>query len=142
MKIVMYLLALIAGTALSVEGAIYAELGKNIGQLESSLYNFVVGSVILGLLVLFAGKGNIGKITKLPKWMLMGGVLGTIYLTIIIILAPRLGLAITMIGVVAGQLLASMLIEHHGWLGSSIVRVNRYHVIALTALAAALLLLI
>lgn len=29
MKIVMHLLALIAGTVLSVEGAIYAELGKN-----------------------------------------------------------------------------------------------------------------
>lgn len=141
MKIIMYLLALVAGSALSLEGAIYAELGKNIGQLESSLYNFVVGSVILGLLVLFAGKGDITKVTKLPKWMLTGGLLGTIYLTIIIILAPELGLAITMIAVVAGQLFASMLIEHYGWLGSSIVRVNRYHLIALTALTATLLLL-
>ncbi len=40
----------------------------------------------------------------------MGGLLGTIYLTIIIMLAPQLGLVITMILVVAGQLLASMLI--------------------------------
>lgn len=142
MKIVMYLLALIAGSALSLEGAIYAELGKRIGQLESSLYNFAAGSVILGLLVLFAGKGDITKVTKLPKWMLTGGLLGTIYLTIIIILAPELGLAITMIAVVAGQLLASMLIEHYGWLGTTIVRVNRYHVVALTALSVALFLLI
>lgn len=35
MKIVMYLLALIAGSALSLEGAIYVELEKNIGQLEA-----------------------------------------------------------------------------------------------------------
>lgn len=142
MKIVMYLLALITGSALSLEGAIYVELEKNIGQLESSLYNFVVGSVILGLLVLFAGRGDLTKISKLPKWILMGGLLGTIYLTIIIMLAPQLGLAITMILVVAGQLLASMLIEHRGWFGSTIVRVNRYHMIALSALSAALLLLI
>ena len=40
----------------------------------------------------------------------MGGLLGTIYLTIIIMLAPQLGLVIKMILVVAGQLLASMLI--------------------------------
>lgn len=72
---------------------------------------------------------------------LNGGLLGTIYLTIIIMLAPQLGLAITMILVVAGQLLASMLIEHRGWFGSTIVRVNRYHMIALSALSAALLLL-
>lgn len=142
MKVLMYVLALIAGGALSLEGAIYAELGKNIGQLESSLYNFAVGSVILSILVLFVGKGDITKVSKLPKWMLMGGLLGTVYLTIIIMLAPQLGLAITMIAVVAGQLLASMVIEHNGWLGANTIKVNRYHIIAVIALAMALFLLI
>lgn len=142
MKIIMYLLALIAGVALSLEGAIYAELGKSIGQLESSLYNFVVGSVILALLVLFFGKGDIVQATRLPKWMLLGGLLGTIYLTVIIMIAPLLGLAITMIAVVAGQLLSSMYIEHHGWMGARVSRMNRYHLIALGSLTIALLLLI
>lgn len=142
MKAVMYLLALIAGAALSLEGAIYGELGKNIGQLESSLYNFAIGSIILALLVLFWGKGNLSMITKAPKWMLLGGVLGTIYLTIIVIVAPKLGIAITMIAVVAGQLVSSMLIEHKGWLGSQLVRVNRYHIASIAFLSIALLMLV
>ena len=142
MKVVMYLLAMIAGAALSLEGAIYGELGKNIGQLESSLYNFVVGSVILGLLVLFWGKGNLAEVTKAPKWMLPGGLLGTIYLTIIIIAAPKLGIAITMIAVVAGQLIASMLIEHKGWLGAQLIRINRYHIASVFFLSIALFLLV
>lgn len=142
MKIVMYLLALIAGVALSLEGAIYGELGKNIGQLESSLYNFAIGSIILALLVLFWGKGSLSTVTKAPKWMLLGGVLGTIYLTIIVIVAPKLGIAITMIAVVAGQLVSSMLIEHKGWLGSQLVRVNRYHIASIAFLSIALLMLV
>ena len=142
MKIVMYLLALIAGAALSLEGAIYGELGKNIGQLESSLYNFAIGSIILALLVLFWGKGSLSTVTKAPKWMLLGGVLGTIYLTIIVIVAPKLGIAITMIAVVAGQLVSSMLIEHKGWLGSQLVRVNHYHVASIAFLSIALLMLV
>ena len=142
MKIVMYLLALIAGAALSLEGAIYGELGKNIGQLESSLYNFAIGSIILALLVLFWGKGSLSTVTKAPKWMLLGGVLGAIYLTIIVIVAPKLGIAITMIAVVAGQLVSSMLIEHKGWLGSQLVRVNRYHVTSIAFLSIALLMLV
>lgn len=142
MKIVMYLLAIIAGAALSLEGAIYGELGKNIGQLESSLYNFAIGSIILALLVLFWGKGSLSTVTKAPKWMLLGGVLGTIYLTIIVIVAPKLGIAITMIAVVAGQLVSSMLIEHKGWLGSQLVRVNRYHIASIAFLSIALLMLV
>lgn len=43
MRFISYLLALLAGAALSFEGAIYAELGKTIGQIETSFYNFFMG---------------------------------------------------------------------------------------------------
>ena len=45
MRFLSYLLALLAGAALSFEGAIYAELGKSIGQIETSFYNFFMGSI-------------------------------------------------------------------------------------------------
>jgi len=48
MRYIAYIFALFAGVALSFEGAIYAELGKNIGKLETSFYNFFMGSIILG----------------------------------------------------------------------------------------------
>lgn len=56
MRFISYLLALLAGAALSFEGAIYAELGKTIGQIETSFYNFFMGSIIMGLLWLFLEK--------------------------------------------------------------------------------------
>ena len=46
-----------------------------------------------------------------------GGLMGTIYLTGNILLAPRLG-AGELIGlVVAGQLIFSVLLDHFGWIG-------------------------
>ncbi|MDH2363309.1 DMT family transporter, partial [Priestia megaterium] len=50
-KTIFYLVALFSGIALSMEGAIYGELGKIIGQFESSFYNFFVGTILLTLIV-------------------------------------------------------------------------------------------
>ncbi|WP_411747554.1 DMT family transporter, partial [Psychrobacillus psychrotolerans] len=117
MRYIAYIFALFAGVALSFEGAIYAELGKNIGKLETSFYNFFMGSIILGLLWIFFGKGKISHVVEAPKWTLLGGALGVVYLTAIVISVPFVGVGITMVAVILGQLLMSMIIEHYGWLG-------------------------
>lgn len=118
MRFISYLLALLAGAALSFEGAIYAELGKTIGQIETSFYNFFMGSIIMGLLWLFFGKGELSYTLKAPKWSLLGGVMGVVYLTSIVVSVPFVGVGITMVAVIIGQLVMSMVIEHFGWLGS------------------------
>lgn len=40
MRLIAYVLALLAGAALSFEGGIYAKLGESIGKLETGFYNF------------------------------------------------------------------------------------------------------
>ncbi|MTH54224.1 EamA-like transporter family protein [Bacillus mangrovi] len=125
MKVWIYLLAVAAGVSLSIEGAIYGELGKEIGKLESSLYNFAVGTLIIGLVLLFLGKGSLSYTFKAPKWQLTGGILGTIYLTILVIAIPLVGVGVAMISVIFGQMAMSMVIEHFGWLGSERKPVNK-----------------
>ncbi|PAK39979.1 DMT family transporter [Peribacillus simplex] len=140
MRYISYLLALFAGAALSFEGAIYGELGKSIGKLEASFYNFLVGSIILGLLWLFFGKGKISHVVEAPKWTLLGGVLGVIYLTAIVISVPFVGVGITMVAVIIGQLIMSMIIEHYGWLGSKKARINKEKIFAVISMIIALIL--
>ncbi len=72
MKLFVYILAIIAGSVLSFESAIYGKLGENIGQLETSFYNFLMGTLILGVLVLFFGKGKLSYVSEAPKWSLLG----------------------------------------------------------------------
>lgn len=141
MRFISYLLALLAGAALSFEGAIYAELGKTVGQIETSFYNFFMGSIIMGLLWLFFGKGELSYTLKAPKWSLLGGVMGVVYLTSIVISVPFVGVGITMVAVIIGQLVMSMVIEHFGWLGSKQTRVNREKIFAVISMIIALILI-
>ncbi|GGO04523.1 DMT family transporter [Saccharibacillus kuerlensis] len=141
MRYIYYLLALMAGAALSFEGAIYAELGKSVGQIETSFYNFLMGTVIMGLLLLFFGKGDLPHVLKAPKWSLLGGVLGVVYLTSIVVSVPFVGVGTTMVAVIIGQMIMSMVIEHYGWLGSERTGVNKEKVLAVLSMTVALLLI-
>jgi len=136
-----YLLALLAGTALSLESAFLGEMGEVVGELESSLYAFAMGAVIMALVVLLTGKGNLGYVLQAPKWQLTGGILGAAYLTLIIVSVPHIGVGLSMVAVIVGQLAISMLIEHFGWLGSRVVRLTREKVLAVACMIAALLLI-
>lgn len=141
MRYLSYILALLAGAALSFEGAIYSELGKAIGQLETSFYNFFMGSIIMGLLWLFFGKGKLSYAVEAPKWSLLGGALGVVYLTAIVISVPFVGVGITMVSVIIGQLVMSMVIEHYGWLGSKQTSINKEKVFAVISMCVALILI-
>lgn len=141
MRYLAYIVALLAGAALSFEGAIYGELGKTIGQLETSFYNFLMGSIIMGLLWLFFGKGKLSYAVEAPKWTLLGGVLGVVYLTAIVISVPFVGVGITMVSVIIGQLVMSMIIEHFGWLGSKKTGINKEKVFAVISMIIALILI-
>ncbi|MGG0738882.1 DMT family transporter [Niallia taxi] len=141
MRYIFYVLALLAGAALSFEGAIYAELGKTIGQLETSFYNFFMGSIIMGLLWLFFGKGRLSYAVEAPKWTLLGGLLGVVYLTAIVVSVPFVGVGISMVAVIIGQLIMSMIIEHFGWLGSKKTKINKEKIFAVLSMIIALILI-
>ncbi|MFH7819942.1 DMT family transporter [Neobacillus thermocopriae] len=46
-------MTLLEGVIFSIEETLYAELGESIGKLESSLYNFAVRSIIIGITLFF-----------------------------------------------------------------------------------------
>lgn len=141
MRYTAYLLALISGILMSFQGAIYGQLGLRIGQLETSLYNFMTGSVLLALFWLFFGKGKLSEVTRVPKWTLLGGGFGVIYLTFLVLSVPYVGVGISMVALIIGQLAMSMVIEHLGWLGSSQVRINREKMLAIGCMVIAIILI-
>lgn len=138
MKVFYYLLALLGGIALSLEGAIGSALGETIGELESTFYIFFTGSIILGLITLFFGKGNLMKTARIPRWQLLGGILGTTYLTLIFIAVPYIGVGTAMVSVIVGQMVMSMIIEHFGWIGSKKIKITRNRILSIVCMAVAL----
>ena len=75
-----------------------------------------------------------------PGWQLLGGVLGPVYVVILTIATPTIGIALTMIGILAGQVFKSLIIDHFGLLGTPHRKINAKRIVALVFIIAALVL--
>lgn len=125
--IVALLLALLAGALLPVQTGINLQLRGAFGQpIVAALVSFVVGTVGLALLVtvMRAPVPVADAWDRSAWWHWVGGLLGAVYIVAAIVLAPRLGAATLVAALVAGQMVASLLIDHYGWVGFAVHPVN------------------
>lgn len=123
-KLLFIVLSFIGGALAGVQAAINGELGKKVGGIEASLISFFVGTLFLILIALFFGRGQIQNIFTVPKWQLIGGFLGAIFVTVMILSIPNNGVALTIFAAIIGQLLISLLIDHFGFLGIQAIPLN------------------
>ncbi|MBK6941950.1 MAG: DMT family transporter [Planctomycetes bacterium] len=112
--------AFLAGALVSVQTGINTQLGRQLGQpLQAAFVSFVIGTLALGLAlpllrVAYPAPARVGAV-GLP--LLTGGVLGAIFVFSMIALGTRLSAAVLVGLVVGGQLIASLVLDHFGWLG-------------------------
>jgi transporter family-2 protein len=114
------LMALLAGISVPTQAGINAQLGLwTRSPVLASTISFMVGTLTLVLYSLIARIPLPGFATagNHPWWIWVGGALGAFFVTTTIILVPKLG-ATTMVALIlAGQMFASLLLDHFGWLG-------------------------
>ncbi|TCZ77808.1 DMT family transporter [Paenibacillus albiflavus] len=135
------LLVLVSGMGVSVQSGVNGELGKRIGTIEGAFTSFLIGLIALTLIMLFTGKGNITDIFVVPKWMLLGGILGAFFVVCNVLAVPKLGVGITVISVIVGQIIMSLVIDHFGWFGRMPVPFNWQRALGAVLLFAALFLI-
>lgn len=140
MQFLLILLTIVGGMGLSVEAGILGPLGAEVGDLWATFSIFGVGTVLTFLLMLFFSPRNAPSYFSQPGWTLLGGILGPIYVVALTVAAPVIGVAMTMIGVLAGQVFKSLLIDHYGLFGTPHRKINVRRVYALIFILAALLL--
>jgi bacterial/archaeal transporter family-2 protein len=103
-----------AGAMLPLQFGIDAQLARWVeSPVRASLVSFAVGSLVLLLaaLPLLRGWPAASALEEAPWWVWIGGSLGAFYVQRSIVAAPRLG-AVTLIGLIlAGQAVASLLVE-------------------------------
>jgi bacterial/archaeal transporter family-2 protein len=117
------LFAAIAGAALPVQGAINAQLRADLdAPITAALWSFVVATVVMAVVLgAFAARGRApapraSALRSVPWWGWLGGLCGATYVTSVFLLIPHIGVASTVALTVAGQQLASVLVDRHGWL--------------------------
>ena len=120
-NLIYYALAIIAGIMLSTQAGINSQLRTAVGDpVMAALVSFLVGTAALLIYVLIFNKENAGimdslKEMSLYKWT--GGLIGALYVTGVIIVAPRIGATNTAGLIVAGQILFALFLDHYGLLG-------------------------
>ena len=121
MAIAAYLfIAAAAGVMIPFQAGINTQLAQLVGSpIRAACVSFVVGTLALLLLSFFVLKPlpSGARLAGAPWWLWTGGFFGAFYVAGNIVSAPKLGAATLIAAIVAGQSLASLLIDQYGWVG-------------------------
>ena len=112
--------ALVAGMAAPTQFAINSQLRQVVGgPVLAAAISFLIGTMILfaAAAIINHSVSALGPTVSAPWWMYLGGLLGAFYVCASIVLTPRLGVATTIGLFLAGQVIASLVIDHFGWFG-------------------------
>lgn len=117
---VLVLLAMAAGICVPIQAGINVQLSQWArSPILAATISFAVGTLGLGLycLVTRLSLPALNTASVYPWWIWTGGLLGAFFVSATIFLAPRLGATSMLAWLLAGQMLASLLLDHFGLLG-------------------------
>lgn len=113
-------LAVIAGAVVPFQSAINANLGRGLGHpLWATLASLMVSILVLlpVMLALRLPLPSLAFITKAPLWMWAGGAFGVCFISLALMLLPKLGASGFIALALAGQVAASLMLDHFGLFG-------------------------
>jgi transporter family-2 protein len=122
MKLHLYLLTALLGVVLTVHLGMNAKVGAAINNPRVGNAVFWVIGAVTAVLIGLSGwqAGALNGLKQVQPLMLTAGAIGACLVFGIAWLFPQLGGAPVMILLLAGQVIAGILISHYGWLGSPV----------------------
>jgi transporter family-2 protein len=139
----LYLFVVAAGSFSAIQAGANAQLRKSLDQpLLAAL--FVYGSALIALLIMvpFARLAGFGqsKAAEVPWWAWLGGLLSIVSTMAGLMLAKKMGSMFFTATTVTCSLVCSVLLDHFGWVGFEVHRVNPLRLVGCTLLCAGLFL--
>lgn len=113
-------LSLLAGFAVPLQAGSNARLGVILGHpFWATVISLLVSGLAIALLMLIVKvpRPNLVALSAGPWWIWLGGVAGVFYITVALMVVPRLGALNFIMAVVVGQLIISLLMDYFGLLG-------------------------
>jgi transporter family-2 protein len=137
------LLAALAGAGLAVQSAVNTQLRAATGSaLWASLISATLTVVLLAATQLFVRESiTVPNPSQHPWWIWIGGIMGAVYVFVIVAFTRYLGVALVFAAIIGGQLLAGLLIDHYGWFNVSVQRLSPGRVLGAVLLVAGMALI-
>ncbi len=143
-QLLLLFLALVAGAIMPLQAGLSVQLGKSVQQpIFAAFVSFLVGTVVL-LIYLILVKFDFSSLTNtkgLSPFVWTAGILGAFYVTAVIVLAPKLGSALTFSLIVVGQIVVSLIFDHYGLLGMPMKSINWQKILGVSFLITGLFIL-
>jgi transporter family-2 protein len=139
MKIQFYLISLLAGIAVAIQTGVNSQLRQDINNpILTALISFCTGTVALVILyfLFFRQSPAFPQGYGFEWWKFTGGLCGVLYITAVVIAAPRIGAANALGFIVMGQFIAAITIDHFGWMGLPIKSISWSRIFGIVLLLA------
>jgi transporter family-2 protein len=122
MKYIFYILPALAGVTITTQAGVNSQLRVAINNpWVAAFISFLVGTCFLGL-ILIVSRQPLPSVTQLKTielYKFTGGLLGTFFVTVMILTVQKIGAANVFALVIASQLFMAMLYDHLGLFGIS-----------------------
>jgi len=144
MKILFALLVVAAGMVAPTQAGINARLSQWLhSNFLAALVSFMVGTLGLFTLsmVLRIPWPPLTTLYQSPWWVWLGGLGGAFLVTVTIVAVPKLGATTMFAFFLAGQMLASLILDHFGLLGYPVHPISIWRVVGVLLLSAGVLLI-
>jgi transporter family-2 protein len=119
--------AFVVGALIPVQVAVNAQLGAvTKSPISAGLIIFLVGTVAFVAVTALARPPmpSMAQLATGPKTIWLGGFIAALYILSAVIVAPKLGVGLTTVLIVAGQLLMALLLDHFGAFGNPEQSIN------------------
>lgn len=137
-------IVMFAGAMMPIQAGVNSQLGKLLSNpWQAAFISFLGGFLAITCACLLSGKffPTIKQFTSTPWYLLIGGLFGCVLVVTAIIFAPKLGATILITSLIAGQLIASVILDHFGWVGFQIHQINIFRVIGILFLLSGVVLI-
>jgi len=131
MIFILAVMAAMAGVCFAVQGPVNTALGKRTSAIQATTISFLGGMIACFFMVIIIGQGDLSKIGEASFWQFLGGLYGAINVCISVLAMPILGVALTLMSVLIGQLLMGAIIDGFGWFDTSAVPITPLRVIGI-----------
>lgn len=113
------IIAAIAGLAMALQGTLNSFMSKFIGQLEATFMVHVIGLAVVAVILfgLKLGQGNMGKLSEVPWYGYLGGVINVLIIYGVVASMSKVGVANATTAIIVGQVTTALIIDCTGILG-------------------------
>ena len=114
------LFGIIGGIAIGLQAPMASLMSQKIGVLESVFYIHLGGAIVAIIPLLYLGGRNLSHWREVPWYVLGAGAFGLVAIASTSYMIPQIGVAPSVVLIVAGQLLVGVILDHYGMLGADI----------------------